>query len=148
MKSIKTLIAASFIAVSMVGCSTAPAAAPTPAGPQVVNVSMTTYGFKFTPDKIRAGEVKFVVKNDATDLKHEMRLVKTNLAIDKLPMNSDGAQVDESSKDFTSLGAVEDVEPGKSGEMTVTLESGRYVYFCNTPAHYTLKMRGELTVAP
>jgi len=148
MKSIKTFVAASFIAVSMAACSAAPAATPTPAGPQVVNVSMTTYGFKFTPDKIKPGEVKFVVKNDATDLKHEILLVKTDLAMDKLPMNSDGTQVDEVSKDYTKLGSVEDVEPGKSGEMTVKLDAGRYVYFCNTPAHYSLKMRGEFTVAP
>lgn len=148
MRSIKTLVAASFIAVSIVGCSAAPAATPTPAGPQVINVSMTTYGFKFTPDKIKPGQVKFVVKNDATDLKHEIQLVKTNLAVDKLPMNSDGTQVDETTKDYTRLGNVEDVEPGKSGEMTVTLEAGRYVYFCNTPTHYMLKMYGEFTVAP
>ncbi len=147
-KGLKAIIATSFIAASMVGCSTAPAATPTAAPPQVVNVSLTTYGFKFTGDKIKPGEVKFIVKNDATDLQHEILLVKTDLALDKLPMSSDGTEVDENSKDYTKVGSVEDVEPGKGGEMTAKLDAGHYIYFCNKAAHYTLKMRGEFTVAP
>ena len=134
--------------LSACGAPATPAATSTPTGPQIVNVSMTTYGFKLTPDKIKAGEVKFVAKNDATDLIHEIFLVKTDLAIDKLPLGSDNISIDEESKALAKVGAAEDIEPGKSGEMTVTLEAGRYVYFCNKDNHYKLGMVGELTVAP
>jgi uncharacterized cupredoxin-like copper-binding protein len=74
--------------------------------------------------------------------------VKTDLAVDKLPMAPDGTMIDEESTQFTKLGSVEDVDAGKGGEMTMKLEPGRYVYFCNKQGHYKLGMAGELTVVP
>jgi uncharacterized cupredoxin-like copper-binding protein len=109
---------------------------------------MTDFAFKFTPSTIKAGVVKFVVKNDASEQMHEMFLVKTDLAVGKLPLGSDGSSINEDSNQFTKLGSVEDVDAGKSGEMTVKLEPGRYVYFCNKPGHYKMGMAGEITVAP
>jgi uncharacterized cupredoxin-like copper-binding protein len=136
------------LALSACGAPAAPAATSTPAGPQIVNVSLTTYGFKLTPSNIKAGDVKFVVKNDATDLMHEIILVKTDLAPDKMPIGSDNTSIDEDSKAITIVGAVEDVEPGKSGEVVMKLTAGHYVYFCNKDNHYKLGMVGELTIAP
>ncbi|MCL4506692.1 MAG: hypothetical protein M1140_11805 [Chloroflexi bacterium] len=115
---------------------------------EVVTVDMTNYAFKFTPSTVHAGVVKFVVVNDATDQMHEMWLVKTDLALDKLPLASDGSSIDENSTQFTKLGSVEDVNAGASGAMIVTLEPGRYVYFCNKPGHYKLGMAGEMNVVP
>src|ERR1700682_4016623 len=101
---IKSLVLASVLLVlSLVACAGAPAATPTPSGPQVVVATLTTYGFKFTPDKIKAGEVKFIVKNNATDVLHELWIVKTDLALDKLPLISDGTKIDETAKTFTKL---------------------------------------------
>jgi uncharacterized cupredoxin-like copper-binding protein len=124
--------------------STSPAAQLTPI--EVVTVSMTDFAYKFTPSTIKAGQVKFVVKNDSTTQLHEIWLVKTDLAVDKLPMAADGASIDEGSTQFTKLGSVEDVAAGASGEMTVKLEPGRYVYFCNKPGHYKMGMASEMTV--
>jgi uncharacterized cupredoxin-like copper-binding protein len=124
------------------------ATAPAPASTEVVTVSMTDFAFKFTPSTIKAGVVKFIVKNDASEQMHEMFLVKTDLAVDKLPLEPDGSSINEDSNQFTKLGSVEDVDAGKSGEMTVKLEPGRYVYFCNKPGHYKMGMAGEITVVP
>jgi uncharacterized cupredoxin-like copper-binding protein len=115
---------------------------------QVVTVSMTNFAFKFTPSTVKAGTVRFLVKNDSTDQMHEFFLVKTDLPVNKLPMTSDGTMINEESNQFMKLGSVEDVDAGKSGEMTVKLEPGRYVYFCNKQGHYKLGMAGEMMVAP
>ncbi|HEY3342015.1 MAG TPA: plastocyanin/azurin family copper-binding protein [Anaerolineae bacterium] len=124
----------------------APASALTPT--EVVTVDMTDFAFKFTPSTIKAGVVKFVAKNDSPSVMHEIFLVKTDLAVDKLPIASDGSSVNEDSNLITKLGSVEDVDAGKSGEMTIKLEPGHYVYFCNKPGHYKMGMAGDMTVVP
>ena len=145
---VKSITLTLVLMFAMSACAGTPAATPTPNDPQVVNVSMTTYGFKFTPAQIKPGEVEFVVKNDATGVLHELWIVKTDLAVDKLPLISSQSKVDEESEAFVKLNSVDDLEPGKTDEMTVTLQAGRYVYFCNQPGHYMAGMRGELMVAP
>ncbi len=134
-------------AMSMTGAmGVAPTVRLTPT--KVVTVSMTDFAFKFTPATIRAGTIKFIVKNDATAQMHEIFLVKTVLALNKLPLAADGVSVDEDSKAFTKLGVVEDIEAGQSGEMIVNLAPGRYLYFCNKEAHFKLGMAGEMIVIP
>lgn len=118
-----------------------------PAGPQAVTVDMTNYAFKLTPDSLRAGDVTFTVKNDSTDQIHEFFLVQTDLTPDKLPLTADG-RVDEEATGFTVAGSAEDIDAGQSKELKVTLAPGHYVFFCNVATHYTLGMRGELTIAP
>ncbi|HEY3379018.1 MAG TPA: plastocyanin/azurin family copper-binding protein, partial [Armatimonadota bacterium] len=71
-----------------------------------------------------------------------------DLAIDKLPLTPDGSAIDEESPLFTKLGSVEDVVPGAGGDMTIQLTPGRYIYFCNKPAHVKLGMVGEMNVVP
>lgn len=117
------------------------------AGPPTVDISLTTYAMKISPETIQSGDVKFVVKNNAPDLVHEFILVKTDLAIDKLPLNADG-RVDEEASQIKEVGVAEDVNPGTSAEFSATLEAGRYVYFCNIDTHYSVGMRGEFTIAP
>ncbi len=136
-------------AMAMTATETAAATpAGNPAPTEVVTVSMTNFAFKFTPPEIHAGVVKFVVNNDATDQMHEIWLVKTDLPVDKLPLTSDGTAIDETSTQLTKIGSVEDVNAGASGSMIVTLQPGRYVYFCNKPGHYKLGMAGEMNVVP
>ena len=143
----KLLISSAVLMFAMAACAGAPASTPTPAGPQVVNVELTNFGFKFTPGTVKPGAVKFVVKNASPDTMHELLLVKTDLALDKLPLDGE-KNIDEEARGLTEVGAVEDVDPGQGGEMAVTLQPGRYVYFCNKPGHYLLGMRGEFNVAP
>jgi uncharacterized cupredoxin-like copper-binding protein len=61
-------------------------------------------------------------------------------------MDDDGARVDES-----KLGGIKelgDLQPGKSGEMQMTLIPGRYVLFCNQPGHFMAGMVATLSVTP
>jgi uncharacterized cupredoxin-like copper-binding protein len=112
---------------------------------QVVNVSLTNYDITFDPPVVHAGKVTVVSTNDAHDLMHEIRIVKTNLPMDKLPLEPDGS-VDEDNANLTTVAAIEDLDPGKSRAVTVELQPGRYVYFCNKHNHYLVGMRGEINV--
>lgn len=122
-------------------------AACAPAGPQVVNVNLTSFEITVSSKSLSAGETSFAVKNEATDVMHELILVQTDLAPDALPLTAEG-RVDEESTLFSEAGGAEDIAASTSAEFTATLEPGHYVYFCNIENHYTLGMRGEITVVP
>ena len=117
-------------------------------GPSKVDVALTTY--EITPDKtsVGAGEVTFHVHNDATDLTHEFVVFKTDLPADQLPLTDEGI-VDEEAAGITLIDEVEDVEPGMSADLTVTLEPGNYVLVCNIDSdemHYQHGMHIPFTV--
>jgi uncharacterized cupredoxin-like copper-binding protein len=131
-KSLQMFMVVALLAASaLMGCST---------GPSKVDVSLTTYKITLSTDSVKAGEVVFHVTNDATDLVHEFVIFKTDLPEDQLPLTSENI-VDEEGAGITFINEVEDVETGTSQDLTVTLESGRYVLLCNTAEnnHY---MRG------
>ena len=116
-------------------------------GPQTIDVTLTTYGTALSPQRPHAGDVKFVVKNVASDMTHEFFLVKTDLSQENLPVDEDG-KIDENSPQIQKIIAAEDLNPGKKSELSVKLTPGHYVYFCNINAHHMIGMRGEFTVAP
>ena len=96
------------------------------------------------PTEVRAGEASFVVRNDSTELVHELLVVRTALSPSQFPIDGQGARVDESElKGIHELG---DLEPGRSGKLTLGLEPGHYVLFCNQPGHFMAGMHAELTV--
>lgn len=102
----------------------------TACGPTTIDVALTTY--KITPSKseANAGEITFHVHNDATDLTHEFVVFKTDLPADNLPLTAEGI-VDEEAAGITLIDEVEDVVPGASADLTVTLDPGNYVLVCN-----------------
>jgi uncharacterized cupredoxin-like copper-binding protein len=61
-----------------------------------------------------------------------------------LPYNAIENRVDEEASG--DLGEVADLEPGKSGSLTVDLKPGLYVIYCNIPAHYMAGMWTTLEV--
>jgi uncharacterized cupredoxin-like copper-binding protein len=117
-----------------------------PAG-QTVTVTMNTFGTQLDHDDILAGDVRFVVKNDASDMNHEFVLVRTDLSLDKLPVDEEGT-IDEDSPLILRILATEDLKPDTRREFLVTLVPGHYVYFCNIDAHHMIGMRGEFSVEP
>jgi uncharacterized cupredoxin-like copper-binding protein len=44
------------------------------------------------------------------------------------------------------LGEVSELDPGASGTLTIDLKPGKYVLFCNLPAHFMNGMWTEITV--
>lgn len=45
-----------------------------------------------------------------------------------------------------SVGEVDDLAPGASKDLTLTLPAGHYALICNVPGHYAGGMHADLTV--
>jgi uncharacterized cupredoxin-like copper-binding protein len=120
----------------------------TACGPQKIDAALTTYKITLSKNTASAGDIVFHVHNDATDLKHEFVIFKTDLPEDQLPLNSEGA-VDEEGAGVEHIDEVE-VEPGKSADLAVKLAAGKYVLICNindnNEQHYAHGMHVAFTV--
>jgi uncharacterized cupredoxin-like copper-binding protein len=110
-----------------------------------VGVTLADYTVTLDSTSLSAGDVTFNVTNDAGQV-HEFVVVKTDLAEDALPLD-DGGDVDEESTEISPVDEIEDIEPGTSPSLAVTLEAGSYVALCNLPAHYGQGMHAAFTVA-
>ena len=101
-------------------------------------------GMKLSADAVPAGEVTFKVTNTSKEQVHEMLVVPWPADGKGLPYNAQDARFDEDAAG--SLGEVEELEPGKSGELTLSLKPGRYALACNIANHYADGMWTEFTV--
>ncbi|HET7474154.1 MAG TPA: iron uptake transporter permease EfeU [Candidatus Limnocylindrales bacterium] len=122
-------VAATTVAVLTIalvaGCS--PTAASQPAAslaPGTIQVTASEY--KFTPSALtaKAGSVTFHVTNGGGET-HEFEIFKGETVVDE----------------------VENLVPGLSRDLTVTLEAGEYTFLCALNGHDTLGMKGTLTVS-
>lgn len=103
----------------------------------------TMMGIKLARKRARAGEVTFRVTNMSKDTVHEMLVVPAP-ADGKLPYDEKEARFDENKAG--SLGEVEELEPGKSGALTLNLKPGKYVLSCNVAGHFANGMWTTFTV--
>ncbi len=85
-----------------------------------------------------AGKVTFEVTNDSVDIVHEMLVVPIVDDTTPLPYVADENRVDEEAAG--DLGEVSELDPGKSGALTLDLKPGKYLLFCNVPGHYVMGM--------
>jgi len=122
----------------------------TACGPKTVDAALTTYAITLDKDSASSGEITFHVHNDATDLTHEFVVFKTDIPADQLPLNDEGIVDEEAGgADLVLIDEVEDVEPGMSADLTVTLQPGNYVLVCNVDSgemHYQHGMYAAFTV--
>lgn len=122
----------------------------TPGGGQATKVNVTLSEFIVSPEppSAAAGDVTFVAKNEGKE-KHELVVVKTDLAPDKLPTKADGS-VDEEGAGITVVDEIEEFESGGTEELTVKLDPGKYVLLCNIveedESHYQKGMHAAFTV--
>ena len=92
-----------------------------------------------------AGTVTFDVTNEGGQA-HELVVVDTDLAEGELPID-DAGDVDEGAgSDLVLVGELEDLAPGATRSLTVTLPEGSYVLICNLPGHYEHGMHASFTV--
>lgn len=125
-------------ALTIVACAGASETIP----PDVdVAVTMKDYKVELSVTTVKAGTVKFGVKN-AGGMEHSFELIKTDLAFDKLPVDTGAAKAKEDGliKQVKTLGV------GKVAVVTADLAAGNYVIICNVAGHYQLAMRAALTV--
>jgi uncharacterized cupredoxin-like copper-binding protein len=101
-----------------------------------------------------AGAITFNITNNG-DKEHEFVVRKTDLKADALPLNSDGSgEVSEDAPELKEVGDPSELAEIKAGStngtLTVTLQPGHYVIFCNLHVeelvHYQKGMHTDLTV--
>lgn len=108
-----------------------------------------------TPATAPAGDVTFVVKNTGT-IDHEMVVLKTDTAFDKLPVTYGGdppAPVATGADKVSEAGNVGEtgdpnLKPGLSRTFTIkNMTAGNYALVCNIAKHYPKGMRASFTVS-
>jgi len=107
------------------------------------SMANTMMGLKVNEKAVKAGEVTFKVTNVSKETVHEMIVVPAP-ADGALPYDQQEAKFDEDKAG--ALGEVEELEPGKSGELTLNLKPGKYVLSCNVANHFANGMWTMLTV--
>lgn len=150
-----------FVCVGVWGCGSAtspagqPSARPSPAG----DVAVRLFEFRVEPDRAIApmGKVTFAVRNDG-DYSHEFKVARLDAGTSALPTARDGS-VREGADGFDIIGEVpaRRLGPGYSRTLTLDLDAGNYVLFCNilidggdfapTESHYSMGMHTAFTVA-
>lgn len=128
------------LAVSTMALSACGGTATSVAGGALVNVTERDFRVS-APKRVAAGDLTLQVHNRGP-VAHELIVVRSDHA---LPMRSDGLTVDEDAVERSERGALEPVGPGVH-ELTVHLDPGRYILFCNMQGHYLGGMHTVLTV--
>ena len=105
---------------------------------------MAMMGIKVDLAEVPAGNVTFAVTNDSKDIIHEMILSPVKAGATELPYVAADMRVDEDAAGH--LGEVAELDPGKSGSLTVELAAGTYILFCNIPGHFVVGMWTLITV--
>ncbi|KRB18295.1 MULTISPECIES: sulfocyanin-like copper-binding protein [Mesorhizobium] len=111
-----------------------------------LDLSKATMGIKASPGAVKAGKVTFNVKNDSKDTVHEMIVMYLADPRKPLPYVEAENRVDEDKAG--DKGEVSELDPGKSGTLTVELKAGKYLLICNVPGHFGAGMWTEFTVDP
>ena len=117
---------------------------PTPRG-TLHNVLLKDFEVRQEATVVPAGTVSFLVRNQGPTT-HEVIVVRTDLAPDKLPLQSDGLTVDEEERGVKLLEEVEGLDIDDRETLILDLAPGRYVLYCNLEGHYLGGMYEALTV--
>lgn len=125
------------------GATTSPSAA---AGTDVA-VTLAQWSVQPATTTISAGTVNFDVTNQGTK-EHEFVVFQTDTLAADIPIVSFEGEKDRINEDAggTNLGETGDLDPGSSKTLSLGLQPGHYVFFCNLPKHYALGMRIDVTV--
>jgi uncharacterized cupredoxin-like copper-binding protein len=112
----------------------------------LVDRGMNSMHMELSADHVKSGSVTFNVTNKSQDMVHEFIVFKSDRPMDALPYNADEKEVNEDA--IEAHNEIEDIDPGKSGTLTVKLEPGSYILLCNKPGHFKAGMVHTLAVTP
>jgi len=108
------------------------------------DVAMARLGIRLDKTTVPAGKVTFDVVNASKDIVHEMIVAPLADPTRPLPYDTETMKVDEDAAGH--LGEVAELDPGKTGALTLDLKPGDYVVYCNLPGHFDMGMWAELKV--
>lgn len=116
-------------AISILVIAFALASCNSSSGGDEIDVSLSEWDVE-TSGSASAGSVTFAATNDGGEA-HEMVIVRAD-SPDDLPVDTDGAVIEDDLPEGAFIDEVEELEPGDSGSVTVDgLAAGTYVIFCN-----------------
>ena len=101
----------------------------------IVTAELGEYYIKLDKTSVPAGKVTFAVSN-VGKMEHELIIIQTDLAADKLPMGRDGdpTRVDEDK--VSTSGEVADIPSARTKSGTFDLKAGKYLLICNKAGHF------------
>ena len=102
------------------------------------DMSKATMGIKLSQPTAPAGVVSFKVTNTSKDTIHEMIVMYLADPTQPLPYVDGDKRVDEDKAG--DKGEVSELDPGKSGSLTVALKPGKYLLICNVAGHFAAGM--------
>jgi uncharacterized cupredoxin-like copper-binding protein len=117
---------------------------PTPRGTPV-NVLLEDFKVRQDAAVVPAGTVSFRIRNQGPTT-HEVIVVRTDRAPDKLPLQRDGLTVNEDAPGIDLLDEVEGLDIDDRQTLVLRLAPGHYVLYCNLEGHYLGGMHATLTV--
>jgi uncharacterized cupredoxin-like copper-binding protein len=112
-------------------------------GPPAVTATLTDTAIQVSSATMPAGSITFHITNTSAAELHEFVIIRTDLDADQLPLGADG-NVDE--EKLSSPGEKGDIAAGQSGDLTIALPAGRYMFICNQPGHFKAGMHTVFTV--
>ena len=108
---------------------------------QVVQIRERDFRITVQPKRVRAGEIRLVLKNDGP-VEHELLIVRGRRT--RLPLRADELTIDEDA--LREAGEIEAVRPGSVSRLRLHLAPGRYQLLCNMAGHFLGGMHAELVV--
>jgi uncharacterized cupredoxin-like copper-binding protein len=122
-----------------------PTPGPSPTPPEGAEVALSLAEFSILPEPVSVvgGFVNFQVRNDGVIL-HDFRVIASDLAVDALPMDASGLQVDEAQVDVAGTSQL--LEAGANELVSVEMPAGNYILICNVATHYQAGMRTSFEV--
>ena len=141
MLKLKSLAMLTIATALLASCASAAAVPAAPASGGTINATLTDMKISVDKAAVPAGKVTFVVKNSGAVI-HELVVVKTDVAQDKLVAGDEAGKVDETG----NVGETGDVVAGGSNTFSVLLPAGHYVLICNEVDHYMSGMHMTFTV--
>ena len=115
---------------------------------KTVKVELGDFTITPTPSSISAGEITFEAHN-AGGFVHELVVMRVGKTSD-IPVKKNGEANEDAIPEQQHMGEVEDIAPGKTTSLKLTLSAGTYVLLCNrtdgTVVHYQKGMHTEFTV--
>jgi uncharacterized cupredoxin-like copper-binding protein len=117
---------------------------PAPLGTPV-NVRLEDFKVRRDAAVVPAGTVSFRILNQGPT-SHELVVVRTDRAPDKLPLQRDGLTVNEDAPGMDFLDEVGSLDIDERQTLVLRLAPGQYVFYCNFEGHYLGGMHASLTV--
>lgn len=107
-------------------------------------MDMATMGITADTPEFPAGEVTFNVINESQEFYHNVTVSPVADLSKELPYLADKMMVDEEAAGITAR--VKELKPRASRSVTVTMQPGTYILYCNIAGHYAMGMWTIITV--